>query len=158
MTEKYFVDTNVLIYKFDAGYPAHASIAHQWLKRLWRERTGIISTQVLKEFYGVMSRRITSEQPREQIRAVVRNLLTWPVVETDGGVLETAWTIEDKGHCSWWDAMIIAAAQHAGCSAILTEDLGEHLMPPGMRLINPFAGAIHEPSAHYEVRPDRLPG
>jgi len=153
MTATYFVDTNILIYAHDPVYPAHMAEAHAWMTALWRDGSGVISTQVLKEFYNVLTCKLSPPVSREPAREEVRDLMTWPVIETDVRLFETAWSIETHGHCSWWDALIIAAAQHAGCSAILSEDLGEHLMPNGIRLINPFAGTVHEPSADYGARP-----
>ncbi len=152
MTEKYFVDTNILIYRHDPRYPAHQSIAHEWLGRLWEEHSGVISTQVLKEFYGALTRKIAPKSDRQVSRDIVRNLYLWQVIETDSTIFEAAWRIEEHGQCSWWDSLIIAAAQHAGCTAILSEDLGPDLMPAGITLINPFANAVHEAPARYETR------
>ena len=152
MTEKYFVDTNILIYRYDPRYPAHQSIAKEWLGRIWEENSGVISTQVIKEFYGTLTRKIAPREDRNLSRDIVRHLLFWEVVETDSAVFEAAWRIEKNGHCSWWDALIIAAAQHAGCTAILSEDMGPHLMPAGLTLINPFESAVHEAPARYETR------
>lgn len=152
MTERYFVDTNVLVYAHDGAYPAHMTQAQHWMTRLWAEQDAVISTQVLKEFYNVLTRKLNPSIPHEVARDEMRDLMTWQIIETDAKLFEAAWSIEDRGHCSWWDALIIAAAQHAGCTAILSEDLGPHLMPAGMTLINPFVSAVHEAPARYETR------
>ncbi len=154
MTERYFVDTNVLVYAHDGVYPAHMEQAQHWMTRLWADQAAVISTQVLKEFYNVLTRKLDPPIPQELAREEVRDLLHWPIIETDARLFEAAWRIEDEGHCSWWDALIIAAAQQAGCTAILSEDLGPHLMPAGMTLINPFTSAVHEAPARYEIRGD----
>jgi len=152
MTEKYFVDTNVLIYAHDGVYPAHMEQAQHWMTRLWADQRAVISTQVLKEFYQVLTRKLVPAISRELARDELRDLMTWPVIETGARLFEAAWRIEDQGHCSWWDALIIAAAQHGGCTAILSEDLGSHLMPAGITLINPFASVLHEAPADYQTR------
>ena len=152
MTEKYFVDTNVLVYAHDGVYPAHMEQAQHWMTRLWADQNAVISTQVLKEFYNVLTRKLNPPIRGELAREEIRDLLHWQVIETDAHLFEAAWHIEENAHCSWWDALIIAAAQHAGCTAILSEGLGPHLMPAGMTLINPFESALHEAPARYEMR------
>lgn len=152
MTEKYFVDSNILAYARDPRYPSRQQVAQEWMRKLWDEKTGVLSTQVIKEFYSVVTRKFQPAVPRQLAQAEIRELMTWRLIETDQTIFETAWSIEARGHCSWWDALIIAAAKHGGCGTILSEDLASHLMPVGITYINPFADVLHESPANYEIR------
>ena len=152
MTEKYFVDSNILAYARDPRYPSRQLVARDWITKLWDQKNGVLSTQVIKEFYSVTTRKFQPAVPRHLAQAEIRELLTWRIIETDQNIFETAWTLEADSQCSWWDALIIAAAQHGGCQVLLSEDLAPHLMPAGLTLINPFNEVLHESPANYEIR------
>lgn len=129
MSGLWFVDTNVLVYARDSSEPARQPLALEWLDHLWRERVGRISYQVLQEYYVTVTRKLSPGLPASDARDDVRALLAWRPVATDHQVLEGAWVLQDRYALSWWDAMIVSAAQTAGAAFLLTEDL-----QPGQRL------------------------
>jgi predicted nucleic acid-binding protein len=138
MTGTYFVDTNVFVYARDAGESAKQARAAAWIEHLWQTRLGRISYQVLQEYYQVVTQRLTPGLHPESARHDVRDLLAWQPVTVDAAVLEKAWTVQDRYSCSWWDALIIGAAQRAGCEFLLTEDLQPGQDLGGLQVVNPF--------------------
>jgi predicted nucleic acid-binding protein len=138
MTAPVFVDTNVLIYALDESDLKKQEAARAWRAELWKSRRGRISYQVLQEFYV----KVTQKWPRARpaARAEVRDLLAWHPVAVDAGLLERAWTIQDRYHLSFWDALIVAAARSSSCRYLLTEDLQADQDLDGVLVINPFRG------------------
>jgi predicted nucleic acid-binding protein len=138
MTEPVFVDTNVLVYSFDRREPEKLVRAREWLDHLWTARTGRISFQVLQEFYVIVTRKLEPGLDPETARKVVRSLWAWQPMTTDEQTFVAAWGIQDRFKLSWWDALIVAAARSAGCSALLTEDLQHGQSLDGLRVVDPF--------------------
>jgi predicted nucleic acid-binding protein len=144
MTDLYFVDTNILVYARDTTHSAKHSQARGWLEHLWNTRTGRISTQVLKEYYQVVTRRLKPGLPKEQARADIRDLSTWEPVETDLEVLEQAWSLEDRLNYNWWDLLILAAAQRSNCTYVLSEDLQNNQAIDSLKILNPFTTSVND--------------
>ncbi len=131
-----FVDTNVLLYSLDAGVPEKQRVARGWREALWRRRRGRISYQVLHEFY-VQGCRL-SPRAKEKVRAEVNDLLAWDPVVLDQSVLLGAFAVQDDFGLSFWDSLIVAAAQVGGCEYLLTEDLQHGQDLHGLHVVNPF--------------------
>ena len=138
MTAPVFVDTNVLVYVRDPSDPDKQRRAAEWLALLWEEGSGILSHQVLQEFYVTMTRKLDPPAPMGPVRDDVAALATWEPVATDLEIMESAWTVEDRYGLSWWDALIVAQALAAGCETLLTEDLQHGMELFGLRVVNPF--------------------
>ena len=134
-----FVDTNVLVYTRDASEPVKQERAQVWMATLWESRTGRTSVQVLNEFYVTVTRKLSPAMSVAEARADVFDLGEWdPVVLTDA-LLHQAWAIEDRYGLSYWDSLIVAAAQVEGCHHLLTEDLQDGMRLDGVTVVNPFA-------------------
>lgn len=138
MTARVFVDTNVLVYQFDARVPEKQVRAQAWLDHLWGAHTGLVSFQVLQEFYSIVTRKLQPGLEPETARKVVRALWAWQPIGVDERMIVTAWADQDRFGLSWWDALIVAAARLAGCSNLLTEDLQHDQDLDGLRVVNPF--------------------
>lgn len=138
MSDKVFVDTNVLLYARDVSQPARQPVAWRWLETLWRERRGCLSFQVLQEYYVNVTQKLRPGLPPSEARRDVRDLLAWDPVKTDGALLEYAWSLADRYGFSWWDAHIVAAARLADCAVLLSEDMQHGLDVNGTRIVNPF--------------------
>ena len=138
MTDPVFVDTNVLVYSFDRREPEKLVRAREWLDHLWSARAGRISFQVLQEFYVTVTRKLEPGLDPETARKVVRSLWAWQPLATDEQSFVAAWGIQDRFKLSWRDALIVAAARSAGCSALLTEDLQHGQSLDGLRVVDPF--------------------
>lgn len=138
-----FVDTNVLVYARDSTEETKHRRALEWLAALWEERAGRLSWQVLQEYYVTATRKLDPPRETFDAREDVTSLVTWQPVDVDLSIIDTAWAIEDRFGLSWWDALIVAAAQSARCTHLLTEDLQDGQSLGDVTVVDPFA---HEPS------------
>ena len=138
MKGKAFVDTNILIYAHDLDAGRRNRISVKILRDLWENRTGIISTQVLQEFYVNITRKIPNPLSKSQARGIIESYIVWPVELNDAQTVLAASEIEDRHRLSFWDALIIAAACQAKAEKILTEDLNHGQKIEGILIENPF--------------------
>ena len=137
MSDKTFVDTNVLIYAHDVDAKAKHEIAKNVLRGLWSERGGVVSMQVLQEFYVNVTRKIASPIPKDAARLVVNTYSIW-CVETTPAEISAAFRIEDESRIGFWDALIVASAVKSGAIRILSEDMNAQQKISGVRIENPF--------------------
>lgn len=138
MNVKVFVDTNVLVYCRDTTEPEKQAQAAAWMAALWERKTGHLSYQVLQEFYVTVTAKLKRCLEPDVARTDVRALLAWQPVPTDARVMEGAWLIQDRYGVSWWDSLIMAAAQAAGCRYLLSEDFQNGMKVGDLMVINPF--------------------
>lgn len=141
MSARTFVDTNVLIYAHDADAKAKHETAKKVLQELWSERVGVLSLQVLQEFYVNVTRKIARPISKGSARLVVNTYIIW-CVETAAAEISTAFRIEDESRIGFWDALIVASAIKGGANRILSEDLNPGQTISGVRIENPF-GKLH---------------
>ena len=138
MTDKVFVDTNVLVYSRDASEPRKQKQAMAWMAKLWEAQTGRLSFQVLQEFYATVTEKLQPGLEPQSARDDVISLFSWRPIPVDARVVKGAWLIQDRYKFSWWDALIISAAQVGHCRYLLTEDLQENQELGKVKVINPF--------------------
>jgi predicted nucleic acid-binding protein len=136
MSAPVFVDTNVLLYAADTADEEKHRAASAWRLELWKSRRGRVSYQVLQEFYVQAVRK--SPQSADAAEAEVRDLFEWDPVVVDASVIEAAWRLQKRFSLSFWDALIVGAAQAAGCPHLLTEDLSHGQDLDGVRVVSPF--------------------
>ena len=141
MAAKVFVDTNVLVYSRDASEPQKQAQAMDWLRHLWVTRAGRLSYQVLQEYYITVTEKLDPGLDHESARRDIRSLLPWHPIAVDNRVFDGAWHIQDRFGLSWWDALIVSAAQVSDCHYLLTEDLQDGQMFGDLKIINPFQTA-----------------
>jgi predicted nucleic acid-binding protein len=139
MSGKTFIDTNVLIYAHDKDAGAKNEAAKAHLRELWSERTGVLSVQVLQEFYVNVTRKIATPLSRESARSVVNSYAIW-CGETTPAEISAAFRIEDESGIGFWDALIVSSAVKCGATRILSEDLNAGQRVGGIVIQNPFAG------------------
>ncbi len=138
MSAKTFVDTNVLIYAHDVDAKAKHEAAKSILRELWSQRTGVLSMQVLQEFYVNVTRKIASPLPKDAARLVVTSYSIW-CMETTPAEIAAAFRLEDESRIGFWDALIVASAAKSGAERILSEDLNAQQRIAGVQVENPFA-------------------
>ena len=157
MSALVFVDTNVLLYARDDSEPAKRPRAQAWLEHLWQERLGRTSMQVLSECYVNLRRkggtRLTAEEAWER----VTKYFAWKPLPADESLLRRARDIEQRYRLSWWDSMVVGAAQMQDCALLLTEDLQDGAAFGGVRVRSPFTLALEERAAAYAARPVPAP-
>lgn len=108
-------------------------------------RTGRLSVQVLQELYAVLTRKLKPGMEASEARRIVRALGAWTPLSIDLAVIERAWILERHNSLSWWDALIVAAAQSSECEVLLTEDLRNGQTFGQVRVIDPFAADDRTP-------------
>jgi predicted nucleic acid-binding protein len=138
-TELVFVDTNVLVYAHDASETVRQPVAQSVLAELWRTRSGALSTQVLQEFYVVVTRKFDPPLSRREARNLVDAYGQWHLVQVDVPLILAASQLEERHTLSFWDALIIEAARRSGASRLVTEDLQTGRRFAGVTIDNPFA-------------------
>jgi predicted nucleic acid-binding protein len=141
MIVKTFVDSNVLIYAHDADAGSKQHIAADHLRGLWDSGAGLLSTQVLQEFYVNVTRKIASPLSASAAREVVRDYAAWIESPLTAATIARGSEIGEVWRISFWDAMILAAAEQSGPEQVLTEDLNAGEKIAGIEIVNPFSGA-----------------
>jgi predicted nucleic acid-binding protein len=134
-----FVDTNVLVYAHDRFETRKQPIAQALLDVLWRTRSGVLSTQVLQEFYVVATRKFDPPMRRGAAREVVALYGEWPIVQVDVALILAASKLEERHAFPFWDALVVEAARRCGATRLLTEDLQAGRRIGGISIENPFA-------------------
>jgi predicted nucleic acid-binding protein len=114
--------------------------ARDILAGLWRSETGVVSTQVLQEFYAVVTRKLKPPLSREQARGLVATYSDWCSVNTDPTLIVAASELDERHSLALWDALIIEAALRAGSITLLSEDLQHGRMFDTLVVQNPFIG------------------
>jgi predicted nucleic acid-binding protein len=137
MSAKTFVDTNILIYAHDVDQGQKHLTARDILIELMQDRSGVLSPQVLQEFYVNVTRKIAKPLSKRAAREIVADYSVWCIDTTAAEVAE-AFRIEDAAKVSFWDALILASAVKAGAEVLLSEDLSSGQKMAGVRIQNPF--------------------
>ena len=138
MTGKTFVDTNVLIYAHDLDAGSRRRRAAERLTELWETRAGRLSTQVLQEFYVNVTQKIKVPLSRSAAREVVRNYASWVESPITSATVVRASEIGEIWNISFWDAMILAAAEQDQAFQLLSEDMNHGQLIAGVKIVNPF--------------------
>ena len=138
MSDRIFVDTNILIYAHDLSAGDRHAKASAIIESLWETETGVISTQVLQEFYVTLTRKIKNPLKPDEAREIIRNYIAWPVQINDPETTIRASEIEEKNSLSFWDALIVAAALRLQAKKIISEDLNHGQIIEGILIENPL--------------------
>jgi predicted nucleic acid-binding protein len=141
MSDKTFVDSNVLVYAHDVDAKGKHEIATNLLRELWTRRTGVLSMQVLQEFYVNVTRKIPRPLAKHSARLVVNSYTIW-CIETTPAEIVAAFRLEDEHRIGFWDALILAAASKSGATRVLSEGLNHGQVIAGVRIENPFKTGI----------------
>jgi predicted nucleic acid-binding protein len=133
-----FLDTNILIYAYDVSAKHKHEAARDIVLGLWDSGRGILSTQVLQEFYVMATMKIALPLDPKSAREIVDDLLRWDVVVNDGDIIRKAIDLHERHKLSFWDAMIVEAAHRGGAKILLSEDLSHGRTLSGVKIQNPF--------------------
>jgi predicted nucleic acid-binding protein len=143
--ERTFVDTNVLVYAYDADAGDKHEAAQARLQALWEDESGAMSTQVLQEFYVTVTRKLRRPLPRPVAREVVATYRAWPIHRPEAEDVLAASELEERHRLSFWDALIVVSARRSRAHTLLSEDLQEGRRFDDLVVVNPFADLPHHP-------------
>ena len=142
MKGKYFLDTNILVYTFDPSDRKKRDTARDLVNGALADNQGLISWQVVQEFLNVARRKFATPLSPEDCRLYLRQVLA-PLCEVFPSIdlYQRALEIHERENFSYYDSLIVAAADEAGCRTLFTEDLREGSLASGLAIRNPFRSA-----------------
>lgn len=139
MNDKFFIDTNILVYAYDASEKTKHDKAFDLLAQLGLSQTGILSLQVLGEFFVVVTGKIEKPISIIQARKIIKEFtVNWEVYKPGTSTLLLAVDIAGKYRLNFWDSLIVAAAKENKVTGIYSEDFQHDRIIEGIRFINPF--------------------
>lgn len=138
MSDKYFVDTNILMYAHDTSAGEKHQRAKALVEELWRDRSGAVSTQVLQELAVNLRKKVRRPLDAKATRDIVADYLTWQVIVNGGESILEAFELEVRYQISFWDALIVQAAQASGAEILYSEDLSDGQAYGSVRVVNPL--------------------
>ncbi len=133
---KIFIDTNILVYTLDQKNIEKRDMARKIVKKVVEFHQPVISTQVIKEFYVVASNKLKADPII--VKNIIHNFHNMEIVNNDLDLIEQAIDISILSTLSFWDSLVIAAAEKANCEYVLSEDLNSGQNYRGIKLLNPF--------------------
>lgn len=136
MAGRIFIDTNILIYAEAVDAPVKQQVALALLKQHFLAATGVLSTQVLQEYCNVALRKLRLPMPH--IRAQLNVYEQFEVVQITPAIIRRGLDLHQTRSVAFYDALILASAHVAGCSAVLSEDLNTGECVDGVQIVNPF--------------------
>jgi predicted nucleic acid-binding protein len=136
MTARSFVDTNVLIYADDRSAGAKREQARELIRKIMKARTGVLSLQVLQEYFSVSTRKLGLSATAARRR--IELLQSLDVVLLGAPDLLAAIDLHRLHGFAIWDALIVRAALNAGCRILYSEDLQHGRRIEGLEVVNPF--------------------
>ena len=138
MADKFFVDTNILIYAHDRTAGIKHQCARHAIERLWTTGQGVLSTQILQDLCINLRRRLARPLPVDEVRRLIQDYLSWEIVANSPEAVLQALEIEVRYKISFWDALVLQAAEQSGAAILYSEDLaaGQNYGP--VQVMNPL--------------------
>lgn len=137
-----FFDTNILVYMYDRRDLTKYERARRVVGEAVDNNTGVVSAQVLGEFFNTVTRRIPNPISVGEAQDAISMFAQMSVVALDLELVRRAVETCGQYQVSYWDALIIAAAERAGCARIISEDLNAGQSYHGVVVVNPFVGGL----------------
>ncbi len=137
-SELAFVDTNIFVYAYDSSSGEKHVKSKKLLNVLWREKTGVVSVQVLQELATTLTKKIPKTLPFDEVIEIISDLSHWQTISTDGALVIESLKIAARYKISTWDGLIIAAANRGNCKCIYSEDLNSGQKYSGVEIVNPL--------------------
>ena len=137
MSAKCFVDTNVLIYAHDDSAGVKHEQALRIIETLWESGSGVLSTHVLQEFC-VTVKRLDRSYPTRDLQRIVREFSSWEIIVNTSESILSALALESRYHISFWDALIVQAAQVAHADVLYSDDLNDGQFFGSVHVVNPL--------------------
>ena len=136
--EPQFLDTNILIYAFDASTGRKHEIAKALYEKLLIGNLGRTSLQILQEFFVSAAYKSPKKLEISEAREIIENLAAWPVHRPFAEDILAAIDLSVRYKISFWDSLVIRSAQQTGCNILWSEDLAHGQEYDGVVVQNPF--------------------
>jgi predicted nucleic acid-binding protein len=138
MKDKIFLDTNIIVYAHDNSSGDKHTAAKEIMDYLWESKKGVISVQVLQEFFVCVTKKILKPLLIKNARVILEYLSTWNVVVNDKYITLNAIDLQEKYQLSFWDCLVIQAAIQGQARMLLSEDLPDGQVVEDLKILNPF--------------------
>jgi len=138
MTDKYFLDTNILVYAYDKSESDKENGAQKILEDGIRNENAVLSTQVLGEFFNVTTKHINNPFSAVEAEEILRSLSVMQVAEITAIDVFRAIETHKKYQTSYWDSLILSTAEQSGCNIVYSEDFNHEQTYNNIKVINPF--------------------
>lgn len=145
MSDKYFIDTNILMYAHDSTAGEKHECAKALVEQMWKTNSGVVSAQVLQELVVNLRKKARKPLDAKAVRDLVTDYLAWQVFVNRGDSILEALDLETRYQVSFWDALVIQAANAAGVSILYSEDLSDGQCYGGVTVSNPFRASGSTP-------------
>ncbi|MBF0557405.1 MAG: PIN domain-containing protein [Nitrospirae bacterium] len=136
--DKVFIDTNIIVYAYDISDKEKHYKAVEIIEGLWKSGLGVVSTQVLQEFFFNVTKKIPNPLDVIATREIIKDFLKWDVVVNNGDSVIEAIEIHQKYKYSFWDSLIITSAMRGRANLLLSEDFSDGQIIEGVAIRNPF--------------------
>jgi predicted nucleic acid-binding protein len=137
MSDRVFLDTNILIYAQDSNFPDKQGKSREIIEQLADSGNGVISTQVMQEFFVAATRKLGVDPL--VVKGILKTFAVFEIVQISPSLIQEAIDCSILDQLSFWDSLVLAAAASAGCSTVFTEDLNSSQAILGVKVQNPFA-------------------
>ena len=138
MPGKVFLDTNIIVYAHDTASPDRRAKSQAILFESLRNGTGVISSQVLSEFFVTITQKVKQPMSSAAAKKEIVLLSTLATVDIDATLVVEAVNIKERWQLSYWDSLILAAAERAGCGTVYSEDMSDGQHYGSLVVCNPF--------------------
>lgn len=138
MKDKIFLDTNVIVYAHDRSSGKKNTIATEIMEYLWDRKKGVISVQVMQEFYVCVTTKILKPLPLKVARKILEYLLNWNLIINDEYTTIKAINLQEKYRFSFWDSLIVQSAIQSQAYILFSEDLSDGQIIENVKIVNPF--------------------
>ena len=136
MAHRSFIDTSILVYAEARDEPAKQQAALALLKQLYESASGVVSTQVLQEYCNVALKKL--KLPPDHVRAQLGLHEQFEVVQITPAIIRAGLDLHQTRSLAFYDALVVASAQVAGCTVLYSEDMNVGEVFGGTRIVNPL--------------------
>jgi len=133
---KVFIDTNILVYSLDKFDTEKQEKCRKLLRSFTGDLRGVISTQVMQEFYVAATKKLGADALT--VKDILHSFERFETIIITPEIIKDAIDCSIINKLSFWDALIVAAAESAGCENLWTEDLNDGQVIRGVRVVNPL--------------------
>ncbi len=138
MTDRAFLDTNILVYAHDAASPEKKAKSQQLIFQCLRDGLGVISPQVLSEFFVTVTRKVARPLTAAHAKKEILLLSSMATVDIDATLVIRAVDMREQWQLNYWDALILVSAERADCGTVYSEDLSDGQRYGNVTVRNPY--------------------